>query len=447
MRFLVKTRAPLLILGDLIIFYGSLLLTLLIRYQELNPETLSLHLPPFTICAVAWIFVFFVGGLYEIKALRTNDHFYNRFFTLIGIAGIISIVLFYFVPLFGITPKRNLLIFVGLFTVLDYFWRIIFNGIVSISAPKTRVLLIGSNHSIEELAAHIKENPHFGYEISFWMHDGLQNKTAEDLKDLLAANRINLIVVPAHIKKDGRSAKIIYRNLPANVEVVDLANLYEIVFQKVSVAELEESWFLENLPARHRKEQPISRTLESVLALILFIIASPIFLLITLLVPLTSRGPAFYVQTRIGKNGTIFKLYKFRSMSNDKNKNPDADSSSPIWPSANDERITRLGKLLRPTHLDELPQLINIIRGDMSFIGPRPGRPELDKLLEDKIPYYSLRYLVRPGLSGWAQINYGYGASIEDEYQKLHYDLYYLKNRSFWLNSLIFLKTVKKVLD
>jgi len=445
MRFLVKTRAPLLILGDLIIFYGALLLTLLIRYQELDPDTLTLHLPPFTILAVIWILTFFIGGLYEIKSLRTNDHFYNRFLALIGIATLLSIVVFYFVPLFGITPKRNLLIFVGLFTVLDYFWRIIFNGIVSIAQPKTKVLFIGSNHSIEELTAHLKENSHLGYEISFWMRDGLQNKTAADLKDLIEAGHINLIVIPAHIKMDGRSAKM-YRNLPPGIKIIDLADLYEAIFQKVSVAELEESWFLNHLPSQHQDAHILGRSLEVILALILLLLTLPLSLLIALLIPITSRGPAFYIQARIGLNGKSFELYKFRTMSNDKAKNPDADSSSPTWPTDNDGRVTLLGRLLRPTHLDELPQFFNIIKGDMSFIGPRPGRPVLDKLLEDKIPYYTLRYLVRPGLSGWAQINYGYGASVEDEYQKLHYDLYYLKNRSAWLNSIIFFKTLKKII-
>lgn len=445
MRLLVKTRAPLLILGDLIIFYGCLLLTLLIRYQELNPETLSLHLPPFTIAAVSWIFVFFVGGLYETKALRTNDRFYNRFFGLIGVASMLSIALFYFVPMFGITPKRNLLIFVGLFTIGDYFWRLIFNGIVSISSPKTRLMFIGSNQSMEELITHIKENPHLGYEVSFWMRDSLQGKTADDLRDLLTSNHIDLVVIPAHVKNDNRSAKLIFKSLPAKVASIDLASLYEAIFQKVSVAELEESWFLANLPSTKQREIDSIRLFEPLLAALLFIVSLPLSLIIALLIPLSSFGSPFYVQKRVGLNGKSFYLYKFRSMHSDKKRNPDADSSSPMWPTPDDKRITWFGRFLRATHVDELPQLINIMRGDMSFIGPRPGRPELDKLLEEKIPYYSLRYLVRPGVSGWAQINYGYGASVEDEYQKLHYDLYYLKNRSIILNAIIFLKTFKRI--
>lgn len=445
MRFLVRTRAPLLILGDLLIFYGALLLTLLTRYQELNPETLSLHLPPFTICAVLWIFVFFIGGLYEIKALRTNDYFYNHFFALIGVGAGLMAIIFYLVPIFGITPKLNLVIFIGFFTILDYFWRIIFNAIVGMSAPATRILMIGSNRGVEELVTHLKENGHLGYEISFWMRDGLQNKTSENIKDLILSNRINLIVIPAHIKKISRSAHVIYESLPPGVEVINLADFYETVFQRVSLSELEEAWFFEHLPPQNLSEHELRRAGEIIIAGIIFIITLPLSILTCLLIKLTSRGPIFYRQKRVGKRGVVFNLYKFRSMHHSKALNPDADNSAPAWTSPNDNRITPVGRILRATHIDELPQLLNIMKGDMSFIGPRPERPEFTKNLEKQIPFYELRYLVRPGITGWAQINYQYAASVDEAYEKLQYDIYYIKNRSFFKDVVIVLKTIKKI--
>ncbi len=444
MKFLVKTRAPLLILGDLVIFYGALLLTLLVRYQELNPETLSLHLPAFTIFAVIWVTIFFIGGLYDIKALRTGDYFYNHFLSLIALCGALMALMFYLIPAFGITPKMNLVIFVGLFTILDYFWRIIFNGIISMSAPKTKMLIIGSNRSVEELISHIKENPHLGYEVSFWMRDGLQNKTAADIKALVQANHINLIVIPAHIKKAARSAHILYQSLPAGVDVVNLADLYETIFQRVSLSELEEAWFLEHLPPQNQQDGIIRRIFEAFVSMLGMVITSPVALLAVLLIKLTSAGPVFYTQRRVGKNGEVFNLYKFRSMYSSKEINPDADSSQPAWTGPNDPRITPVGRVLRAMHIDELPQFINIIRGDMSFIGPRPERPEFTRELEKQIPFYELRYLLRPGITGWAQINFRYAASVDEAYEKLQYDIYYLKNRSTFKDIIIILKTIKK---
>ena len=445
MRFLVKTRAPLLILGDLILFYGALLLMLLVRYQELSPDTLSLHLPPFTISAVIWIFVFFIGGLYEIKALRTNDQFYNKFLALIAICAALMSVMFYLIPTFGITPKMNLLIFVGLFTVLDYFWRILFNAIVSMSAPQTKILMLGSNRSAEELIGHLKENPHLGYEISLWMRDGLHDKTANDLKELIQSNHINLIVVPAHIKKNHQFARIVYQGLQGGVEVISLADLFETVFQKVSLSELEETWFLEHVPTRNTQDSAARRFFEIFAAALFLIISLPIQLLAALATKLTSRGPVFYVQKRVGRGGIVFHLYKFRSMYNSTDLNPDAASGQPTWTTENDKRITPIGRILRATHIDELPQLINIMKGEMSFVGPRPERPEFTEELEKQIPFYELRYLLRPGITGWAQINFRYAASVDEAYEKLQYDIYYLKNRSFFMDVLITLKTIKKI--
>lgn len=445
MRFLVKTRAPLLILGDLILFYGALLLTLLIRYQELSPDTLSLHLPPFTISAVIWIGVFFIGGQYEIKALRTNDQFYNRFLTLIAICTALMSIMFYLIPTFGITPKMNLIIFVGLFTILDYFWRILFNAIVSMSAPQTKILMIGSNRSAEELIAHLKENPHLGYEISLWMRDGLHDKTAADLKELISANRINLIIVPAHIRKNSQFARVVFQGLQEGVEVISLADMFENIFQKVSLSELEETWFLEHVPTRNTQDSASRRFFEVFIAILCCIVSAPIQIVAALLILLTSRGPVFYVQKRVGQGGAVFNLYKFRSMYNSPDRNPDAASGKPTWTTANDKRITPVGRILRATHIDELPQLLNIIKGEMSFIGPRPERPEFTQELEKQIPFYELRYLLRPGITGWAQINFRYAASVDEAYEKLQYDIYYLKNRSFFTDILITLKTIKKV--
>ena len=179
------------------------------------------------------------------------------------------------------------------------------------------------------------------------------------------------------------------------------------------------------------------RPIEFLLAAILLIVLFPIGLIISAIIAATSLGPVIYTQKRSGRGESDFPIYKFRTME------VDAEKSGPQWSSANDKRVTGFGKILRKIHLDELPQLINILRGELSFVGPRPERPEFVSQLKKDVPYFELRLLVRPGITGWAQINYKYGSSVEDAYEKLQYDLYYLKNRSLTLDFLILLRTIK----
>ena len=269
------------------------------------------------------------------------------------------------------------------------------------------------------------------------MKEGLQDKELEHLSQIILANQINIIVVPAHIKKNSNAAKLIYKNLVLGIEVVNLADLYEIVFQKIPLAELEEVWFLENLAKRHRLYEIFKRPIEIFLATIIGILTLPLAILIALFIKLVSSGSVIFTQQRAGQNGAAFTIYKFRTM------RPDAEKDGPQWAQKDDGRVIPLGNMLRKSHLDEWPQLLNILRGELSLVGPRPERPEFVKNLSKEIPYYDLRHLIRPGITGWAQINYRYGASIEDAYEKLQYDIYYLKNRSVVLDILIVIKTIR----
>jgi exopolysaccharide biosynthesis polyprenyl glycosylphosphotransferase len=185
----------------------------------------------------------------------------------------------------------------------------------------------------------------------------------------------------------------------------------------------------------------IRRVLNLALALVGFVLALPIMILVALAVKLESRGPIFYTQERVGKNGRSFKIIKFRSMSATAERD-----TGPVWAEKADPRVTRIGRILRKLRLDELPQFVNVIRGDMNFVGPRPERPVFVEQLSEVIPYYQQRHLIKPGLTGWAQIKFPYGSSVEDAFEKLRYDLYYIKNRSFLLDAIIIFETVKTVL-
>ena len=254
---------------------------------------------------------------------------------------------------------------------------------------------------------------------------------------LVKKHHINLAVFPTHAKHYDTHAKTFYELLASGIQVLDLSSFYELVFRKIPLRETDEAWFLENHIGQGKFYDDLKRGMEVISAVFLSIVLSPLLIVIAILVRITSRGPSIYRQARIGEQEKPFTLFKFRTMK------ADAERGGAQWAQPNDARSTPIGRFLRYAHLDELPQLANILKGDLSFVGPRPERPEFVTLLEEKVPHYKIRHLVRPGITGWAQINYRYGASVEDAEEKLQYDIYYLKNRSLILDVAIILKTIK----
>src|SRR3989344_1775638 len=438
MALTVKLKQVVLMLGDVVLLYVALTSTLFLRYQGLTSEVWDAHFWPFTVIFFLWLVAFYIGGLYDVRALKNDIDFARNFLWLIIINGVIATLLFYFVPAFGITPKANLFAFVAVYGLAAYLWRTIFNTLLSAGSPPNRILMIGYNKTVEEVVNQIQQNPQLGYEVNFWMKEGLQDKEFDHLSQIILDNKINVIVIPAHIKKSSKAARLIYKNIVLGIEVMNLSELYEKVFKKLPLAELEEVWFLENIAKSHSIYEFFKKPMEIFLAIMAAIVLLPLAALIALLIALSSRGPILYRQTRSGEGAKSFKILKFRTM------RVDAEKNGPQWSAGkHDSRVTLIGKILRRTHLDELPQLINIIMGDLSFVGPRPERPEFVTQLKKDVPYFELRLLVRPGITGWAQINYKYGASVEDAYEKLQYDMYYLKNRSLALDFLILLRTIK----
>ncbi len=228
----------------------------------------------------------------------------------------------------------------------------------------------------------------------------------------------------------------------AGTRVFDLADFYEQHWFKVPVLHTREGWlvFAHGFDLLHNAlGLRLKRMLDGMFALVLLVLALPIAAVVAVVIKLDSRGPVIFKQERTGQDGRVFRIYKFRSM------RVDAEQAGPQWAVDGDPRITRVGRVIRAARLDELPQLVNVLRGQMSFIGPRPERPVFNAVLERQIPYYDLRHLVRPGITGWAQVMYPYGASIDDAREKLQYDLYYIKNYSLMLDIAILLKTLRVV--
>ncbi len=308
-----------------------------------------------------------------------------------------------------------------------------------------RILIFISQNQKTLLEEEMRKNKFTGY--FEWMVHDLKTSTAKEhlwseLKEV-SQQYWSAWVIAAPLELVEKELGQTFLNARFTGErILDLSQFYENTWKKIPVFHLPPSWFFLGegfgLVANSLRLR-IKRLVDILIALSLLLTTWPFMFLTAILVKLESRGPAIYRQTRTGKDGHDFIIFKFRSM------RQDAEKQGAQWAQKSDPRVTRIGKFIRLTRLDELPQLWNVLKGDMSFVGPRPERPEFNQELAEKIPYYNLRHLVRPGLTGWAQILYPYGASIEDAREKLQYDLYYIKNANFILDLQIVLKTISVV--
>jgi len=439
-----KLKIFFLLLGDLAVLYVSLLVALLIRYGgDFYVEFVDVHFVPFTIIFIPWILIFFIAGLYDLRRLRNNIEFVKMLAASIAVSAFVAVMVFYLIPIFGIAPKTNLFIFFAVFAILEILWRRLFNRAASGGEAPNRVLLIGDG-AARELELAVRENAQLGYRIQARMDEESAYVAPQALQEIVRENGVNLVVVPNHLKHEDRFAAALYQLFGRGISITDIASFYETIMRKVPLADLQEAWFLENIESTARFYDPLKRAIEFVLALLIGVVLSPVELLIALFIKLTSRGPVLIRQERAGKLGDAFTLYKFRSMVA-LSPSGMAETNGAQWAAKNDKRVTPFGRFLRATHLDELPQLLNIIRGETSFVGPRPERPEIVADLRKQIPYYEVRLLITPGVTGWAQINHRADLGLDDVREKLQYDIYYLKNRSLVLDIAIILRTIKSL--
>lgn len=424
-----------LVLGDIFILYISLFVTLLARYGvETYQNALALHLAPFSFIFFVWIAVFYIVGLYDLRRLANNITFLSFFSIALLLNGLITTALFYLIPWFGIAPRTNLSLFLILFALLEIGWRRLFWSYLKHHHDLFNVVIVGGDSTICELAETLTKNPQLGYRIVAQFPSLEQ---LEELPNRIGEHQTDVVVVPRGATYHTQLQKVLYSLLASGTTIYDVPAFYEEIFRKIPLRDVEESWFLEHISIRRNIYDDFKRALEVVVAGVIGILLLPLVVFISLFIRLSSSGPVIFRQERVGIRNHHFTLYKFRTMVQD------AEKDGARWASKNDPRTTFIGKILRYTHLDELPQIWNIIRGDLSFVGPRPERPEFVSLIEKEVPYYNIRHLIKPGVTGWAQINYRYGSSIQDSEQKLQYDLYYLKNRSLILDVAVILKTLR----
>lgn len=429
---LIQFRRVILVLIDIILGYFALSATLFIKYGQIDfyPQ-FNNHLLPFSVIILLFLFSFYIFNLYSFRFNRNITEIIDSFTKSIILSFTASISIFYiFGNFFNVAPKTNLVIFTIIFGVLDFYVRLLLKRYYSHKKINRKIFIINNTHN--HLVDELKKNQNIGYEIIRETNTFNYEEVLEMHPDIVIIDSIQ-----------NEAFEKLYPLLQNKIAIYTINMFYEETFQKIPTETVDKDKVVEYVNKDQTLFTFIKRLLDVVMSFIFLILVSPFWVIISIVIKLTSKGPILYKQTRVKINDTLFTIYKFRSMKTD------AEKEGAVWTTNDktDTRITIFGKFLRKTHLDEIPQLINILRGDISFVGPRPERPEFTKMLNEKVQYYDLRHAVKPGLTGWAQINYQYGSSIEDSKEKLKYDFYYIKNRNIFLDFLIVLKTIAMLLQ
>jgi sugar transferase (PEP-CTERM system associated) len=393
---------------------------------------------------------FYYNDLYDLTVVHSSRELLIRLLQAAGAASIIIALLYLAIP--SIAMGNG--IFVSslvIFLIAIVAWRLLFNRLAYSANLEERVLIVGAGPTARMVARQIQSEHDFGYRVVGFIHDqeggqGVFNPATlgspDDIPRIVKAYDVDRIVVGLSDRRGKLPIAELLEAKLSGVHVEDATSMYERLTGKILVDDLKPSWLIFSdgfVISRWTRFQ--KRAIDLVLASAGIILSAPLTLLTALAVYLDSEGPILYCQERVGENGKTFTVYKFRSMRVDAEK-----GGTPIWATDQDIRITRVGRIIRKTRLDELPQFWNVLRGDMSFVGPRPERPFFVEQLAKEIPFYQQRHAVKPGLTGWAQVKYQYGSSVEDAMEKLRYDLYYVKHVSLSFDVSIVFDTVKVIL-
>jgi exopolysaccharide biosynthesis polyprenyl glycosylphosphotransferase len=442
---IVNKREPLLLLiGDLIFFFVALWLTLLIRYFNFPEyETFVAHAYPFSILFLIWIIFFYIAGLYEkhtiflrnkLPAIILNTQVVNSF---------AAVSFFYLVPFFNITPKTNLFIYLVVSFGLIVCWRLFIFPKIFFKKKKFSAILIGSGEEMKELKNEVNQNDRYGFSFvrTIDVRELDQIDFQREVLDVVYSEGVSLIAVDMRDPSIEPLVPHLYNLIFCGVQFIDTHKVYESIFDRIPLSIIGYSWFLENISSKSHIVYDTFKRIMDVSVAFLFGIFTLIFYPFAILaILIEDGGKAFISQERVGKGGRRFKLVKFRSMT----RNEDRGG----WVGETDNKITRVGAFLRKTRIDEFPQLWNVLKGDLSLIGPRPDIIGNFETLSKEVPYYTIRNVVKPGLSGWAQTHQDVvPQSIEETKVRLAYDLYYIKNRSFILDIKIALQTIKTLLS
>ena len=436
------------------IIFSSIVLAMIITFS-LNQSTVSnpsrLFFKIFIFVLVCQLCLYF-NDLYEKKSLKGMKELIIRIFQSLGAAEIILLILYFCFPLTRV-GRATFLTSIFVLTMALVGWRVFFSWVAIQEGLQKNLIVMGGGDLARKI---IKSTEEYG--LNYYALKGTlaEAETAvgqtlmgikilgnyQSLKEVVQKYRIDTIVVAMPDSRGKLPIPQLLEMKLQGIEIEEATSFYEKMTGKIAIENLRPSYIIFSEGFRTSGiPEILKRLLEIILCLLGMLFTLPIFLMIALIIKLDSSGPIFFKQKRVGKNGKIFDLYKFRSM-----KTGAEQESGPVWARKGDVRFTRVGKFIRKPRIDEIPQFINVLKGDMTFVGPRPERPYFIEKLKKEIPYYSQRLMVKPGLTGWAQIKYQYGASTMESIEKLQYDLYYMKNRSLLFDLTIIFESIKVIL-
>lgn len=439
-------RPPTLILfvGDLVFFTLALWLSLFLRVLEVpSSATLYLHLVPFALLFAVWAGVFFIAGLYESRSIILERRALSATLLVAQTINIaIAAVFFFFVPLFGIAPKTLLVIYLVVSFLSVLLWRVALFPRLGVQRTENAVV-VGECTEVRELVNALNRAHRAPARIVARIEPG-ESALGPALEEAIREQKVRAIIADFDDERVAKVFPSLYSLLAQDVRFFDAMALYEDVFGRIPLAVLNERWLARNISRyAHTFYDTLKRLMDVALAVVGGTLSLVVYPFVALAIKLEDGGPVFVALERIGEGGRRIYIHKFRSMSGNDGGNYGPSGTTKLT-------VTRVGKVLRTTRFDELPQFWNVVRGDLSLIGPRPEAPALVAVYEKEIPYYGVRHLIKPGLSGWAQLYHHadphHAADVEATRAKLSYDLFYLKHRSLLLDLTIALKTIRRVL-
>lgn len=427
--------------------YGAQSLRLSI--SGLTESSLDDPAPEYTIFVVTIQTVMLILGLYQRDTWRSLRQTVVTLTAAFALSTLMMALLFFLYPPVALWRSIFVAGMVVAFSAI-LLVRVIFLGVLDLDMFKSRLLVLGAGRLAERIVEVKQGGRSRGFgEISF-VRMGQEAGTVSpvheliempSLRDFALERQVDEIVTAMEERRGNLPVRDLLDCRLAGIRITDYAAFMERETGKVDLEGFLPSWLIYSEGSTEGQIRLfIKRGIDLFASLVLVMLTAPVVLVAALLVRVTSPGPVLFRQERVGQHGRTFMLYKFRSM------RTDAEAGGPKWASENDPRVTPVGKIIRKLRIDELPQIFNVLKGDMSFVGPRPERPVFVEDLARQLPYYAERHTVRPGITGWAQVNYPYGASVEDAFQKAQYDLYYIKNFSVFLDILILIKTIRVIL-
>ncbi|MDD5552218.1 MAG: sugar transferase [Candidatus Pacebacteria bacterium] len=422
-------RRFILLSGDISLIFFSLYIALILRWSKLiSPRIFIYFFKQFSWLFLFWIFLFFIFDFYSLNIRFRSFDFYRYFSVFLFLAMFSGILYFYLFPSIAIAPKTILFLNIGIFSILFILWHSFFDWIFKRSVNKEKIIFWGSFSEKKDLINYIK-NSKLLYKIE---GDFNESTNIDEIHNIIKNKKIKKIIISPEVKN---SQKLFF-SFP-EIEIESFFDFYEETTKKIALSGIKDPNIFNSFIREEKAYTTLKRMLDFFIASIGSLFFISFFPIVAILIKINSKGPIFFIQERVGKDGRIFQSYKFRSMHVKNN-------SKKIWREKDKREITFVGRFLRFTHIDELPQFLNMLRGDISIIGPRPEWKKLAKQYEKVIPFYSLRHKVKPGLTGWAQINYPPSTSVKEAREKFQYDLYYIKNRSITFDVVIFLKSLRK---